>query len=125
MRTVAGYSLRSDDKPAILAQDSVRSGYAGDVGENLAAQAMTDLAERASLGVRELQPTIQLRLHDAVFGGQIFVPRQQLLVHRPRYVGQHPRPIHNGPPCPDPRRRASLIISPIVPDRLRTPICQP
>jgi hypothetical protein len=35
--------------------------------------------------------------HDAVFGGQIFVPRQQLPVHRPRYVGQHPRPIHNGP----------------------------
>src|ERR1700687_5046148 len=35
------------DKPAIPAQDSVRSGYAGDVGENLAAQAMTDLAERA------------------------------------------------------------------------------
>src|SRR5262245_45739232 len=55
------------DKPAIPAQDSVRPGYAGDVGENLAAQAMTDLAERASLGVRELQAAIQLRLHDAVF----------------------------------------------------------
>ena len=61
-------------------------GNGGDVGQNLAAQAMTDLAESASLGVRERQPTIQLRLHDAVFGGQIFVPRQQLLLHRPRYV---------------------------------------
>ncbi len=30
-----------------------------------------------------LQPPLQLGLQDAVFGGQIFVPRQQLLVHRP------------------------------------------
>ena len=73
------------DKLAIPAQDSVRSGYGRDVGENLAAQPMTDLAERASLGVREFQLTIQLRLEDAVLGGQIFVPRQQLLVHRPRH----------------------------------------
>ena len=47
--------------------------------------------------------------HDAVFGGQIFVPRQQLLVHRPRYVGQDARPIHNGPPAP-PLARSSLIV---------------
>jgi hypothetical protein len=70
------------------AQDSVRPGYGRDVGEILAAQPMTDLAEHASLGVRKLQPTIQLHLEDAVLGGQIFVPRQQLLVHRPRHVGQ-------------------------------------
>jgi hypothetical protein len=30
---------------------------------------MTDLAKRASLGVRELQSTFQLGLHDAVLGG--------------------------------------------------------
>jgi hypothetical protein len=41
---------------------------------------MTDLAEHASLCVRKLQPTIQLHLKDAVLGGQIFVPRQQILV---------------------------------------------
>jgi hypothetical protein len=57
------------DKLAIPAQDSVRPGYGSDVDENLAAQPMTDLAERASLGVRELQSTPQLSLHDAVFGG--------------------------------------------------------
>jgi hypothetical protein len=85
------------DKLAIPAQDGVRSGYSGDVGENLAAQAMTDLAERASLGVRELQPTCQLRLDDAVLGGQIFIPGQQLLIHCSRYVGQDTRPIHNRP----------------------------
>ena len=58
---------------------------------------MTDLAECASLGVRELQPTIQLRLEDAVLGVQIFVPRQQLLVHGPCHVGKDARPIHYGP----------------------------
>jgi hypothetical protein len=33
----------------------------------------------------------------AADGGQIFVPRQQILVHRPRYVGQDARPIHIRP----------------------------
>jgi hypothetical protein len=38
---------------------------------------MTDLSEHGSLGVRELQSPVQQVLRDAVFGGQIFVPRQQ------------------------------------------------
>jgi hypothetical protein len=29
-------------------------------------------------------------LQDAIFGGQIFVPRQQLLVHHPRDIGEEP-----------------------------------
>ena len=41
----AGYML------AIPAQDRVRPGYGGNVGKDLAAQAMTDPAERASLRV--------------------------------------------------------------------------
>src|SRR5438034_6031491 len=32
-----------------------------------------------------------------VFGGRIFVPRQQFLVHRPRDVGQNPRQLHESP----------------------------
>ena len=60
-------------------------------------QATTDLTERGSLGVRELQPPFQLGFQDAVFGGQIFVPRQQLLVYRPGDIGQDARSIHNGP----------------------------
>ena len=61
---------------------------------------MTDLAERLSFSVRELQSTPQLSLHDAVFGGQIFVPRQKLLVHRPRHVGKDASSIHYRPlPC--------------------------
>ena len=79
---------------AIPTKDGVRPGYGGDVGQNRAAQAMTDLAQRASLGVREIRPTIQLRLEDAVLGGQILVPPQQLLVHRPpsRKPGCAPNP---------------------------------
>src|SRR5262245_14307053 len=56
---------------------------------------MTNLAERGSLGVRELEPSFELGLQDAVFGGQIFVPRQQLLINRPRDVGQDTSPNHS------------------------------
>ena len=65
---------------------------------------MTNLAERGSLGVREYQSALQLVFQDAVFGGPIFVPGQQLLVHRPCDVGQDARPIHP----------ASLRRSPVV-----------
>jgi hypothetical protein len=41
---------------------------------------MTNLGERGSLGAREHQSTFQLVFQDAVFGGQILVPGQQLLV---------------------------------------------
>jgi len=52
------------------------------------------------LYVQQLQSTIQLRLEDAVLDGQILVPRQQFLVHRPRHVGKDARPIHKRPlPC--------------------------
>src|SRR5262245_59169347 len=74
-----------------------------------AAQTMTNLAERGSVGVREPQSTIQLSLQDAVFGGQIFVLRQQLLVHRPRDVGQDARPIHESPSPDHPRSAQSSV----------------
>ena len=66
----------------------------------LAAQAMTDPPEHGSLGVREPQSPIQLALRDVVFRGQIFVPHQQLLIHRPGNVGKHEHPIRNGPLAP-------------------------
>jgi hypothetical protein len=64
---------------------------------------MADLSKCGSLGVRELQPPLQLRLQDAVFGGQVFDPRQQLLVHRSGDVSQDARPIHSSstPPTCD------------------------
>ena len=37
-------------------------------------------------------------------GRQILVPRQQLLIHRPRHVGQDARPIHKRP-CPTQTQR--------------------
>lgn len=39
------------------------------------------------LAVGQLLSTFQLGLHDAVFGRQVFVPRQQLLVRRAHHVG--------------------------------------
>src|ERR1700730_4827978 len=96
LRAFEPSNLRGD-KLAIPGRDSVRPSYAGDLRESLTAYAMTDLAERASLSVPELQSPFQLRLDDAVLGGQIFIPGQQLLIHRPCHVSQDTRPIHNRP----------------------------
>ena len=54
----------------------------------------------ARSAVREPQSPIQLALQDVVFRGQIFVPRQQLLIYRPGNVGKDVRPIHNGSLAP-------------------------
>src|SRR2546421_10657767 len=61
------------DQLAVPGQDGVRPGHTCDLAENFATQAMTDLAERGSLGVRELQSPFQLALQDAGFGGPIVV----------------------------------------------------
>ena len=42
------------DQLAVPGQDGVRSRHIGHLAENLATQSMTDLAERGSLGIREL-----------------------------------------------------------------------
>src|SRR6266567_9256067 len=96
---------------AVPSQDRVRPGDIGHLAENLAAQSMTDLAERGSLGVRELQPPLQLGLQDAIFGGQIFNPRQQLLVHHPRDEGQNACPIHSSSTPADSQLLAQKIVA--------------
>jgi hypothetical protein len=58
---------------------------------------MADLSQRDSFDVRELQARFHLRLENPIFGGQIFDPRQQLLVNRPRDVGQEACAIHSSP----------------------------
>jgi hypothetical protein len=83
------------DKLAVPSQDGVRPRHIGHLGEDLAAQAMTDLGQCGSLGVRKLQPPIQLGLQDPIFGDQIFASRKQLLVHHPGDEGQDTRPIHS------------------------------
>src|SRR5262249_18298697 len=60
------------DQLAVPGQDRVRPGDGCDLGKNLATQAITNLAERGSLGVREHQSNFQLVFQDAVFGVQIF-----------------------------------------------------
>ena len=103
----------ASDQLAVPGQDSVRPGDGCDLGENLAAHAMTNFAERGSIGIRQLQPTFQLGLQDAVFGSQIFVSSQQLLVHRPRDVGQDARQIHG--PFEDAYQDADLGGNPLSP----------
>ena len=71
---------------------------------------MTDLTERGSIGIRQLQPLLRLGLQDAIFGGQIFDPREQLLVNRPRDEGQNACPIHLPPPA-DSRLIAPKIVA--------------
>src|SRR5262249_23934662 len=74
---------------------------------------MSDLAERGSLGVRELQSPVQPSLQDAIFGSQIFISRQQLLIHHPRDVGQDARPIHSSSTPADSRidRQKKILAS--------------
>ena len=52
------------------------------------------------------------------FGRQVFVPPPNLLIHRPRHIGQDARPIHNRP-LPRLSTTAASVVREIVPDRLR------
>jgi hypothetical protein len=61
-----------------------------------------DLSEQTLKSQEPQVPSNQLVFHDAVFGGQIFVSGQQLMIHRPCDVGQDARPIHNVPFAPIP-----------------------
>jgi hypothetical protein len=54
--------------------------------------------QTTGFGVGELQPPFQPGLQDAIFGGQIFVSRQQFLVHHASHVGQDARPMHSSHP---------------------------
>src|ERR1035437_2998663 len=90
------------DEPSIPGQNGIRQGRIRHFAECLAAQSTANLAELRSLCVRELQPPLQLAPQNPVFSSQILIPQQQLLVHRPRNVGQDTCPLHESPPpiCP-------------------------
>jgi hypothetical protein len=61
---------------------------------------MANFAQLRSLGARELQPPVQLAPQDSVFCGQILIPQQQFLIHRPRDEGQNAGPLHKFPRLP-------------------------
>jgi hypothetical protein len=71
-RTLTSLRARefTGDQLAVQGHDRVRPGDGCDLGENLATQAMTNLAERGSLGVREHQAAFQMVFQDTVFGGR-------------------------------------------------------
>jgi hypothetical protein len=72
---------------------------------------MPDFTKRGALGVRELQASVLLGFQNAVLGAQIFIPRQQFLLHRPSDVGQHACPIRGNPPRADLRRHRNPILA--------------
>src|SRR5262249_44282446 len=72
-----------------------------------------------SLGVRELWPTLQLASQDLVLSGEIFIPQQQLLVHRPADVGQDACPLHELPLLPAGSQWPPLIAPNNVTDNAR------
>src|SRR5262244_1985049 len=92
------------DEPSVPSQNGIRQSGSRYIAECLAAQSTTNLAELRSLGVRELRPTLQLASQDLVLSGEIFIPQQQLLVHRPADVGQDACPLHELPHLPAPVR---------------------
>src|SRR5262245_19469461 len=85
------------DEPSVPSQNGIRQSGSRYVAECLAAQSTTNLAELRSLGVRQLWPTLQLASQDLVLSGEIFIPQQQLLVHRPADVGEDACPRHELP----------------------------
>src|SRR5262245_18669706 len=86
------------DEPSVPSQNGIRQSGSRYITECLAAQSTTNLSEPGSLGVRELRPTLQLASQDLVLSSEIFIPQQQLLVHRPADVGQDTCPHHVPPP---------------------------
>src|SRR5665647_2949948 len=96
------------DEPSVPCQDGVRQGGSRHLAECLATQSTANLAQLRSLCVRELQPPLQLAPQNPVFSSQILIPQQQLLVHRPRNVGQDTCPLHESPPICPPIREGAL-----------------
>src|ERR1017187_6255800 len=52
----------ASDEPSVPSQDGIRQGGSRHLAERLAAQPMANFAQLRSLGVRELQPPVQLPL---------------------------------------------------------------
>src|SRR5450830_410449 len=96
------------DEPSVPCQDGVRQGGSRHLAECLATQSTANLAKLRSLRVRKLQPPLQLAPQDPVFSSQILIPQQQLMVHRPRNVGQDTCPLHESPPICPPIREGAL-----------------
>jgi hypothetical protein len=55
----------------------IRQGGGCHLAKSLAAQPMANFAQLRSLGVRELQPPVQLAPQDSVFCGQMLIPQQR------------------------------------------------
>ncbi len=76
----------------IPGQDRIGFGYASNLVERFASKPLSDFAEGDSLRVRKPQSPRQLGSQDPILSGQVFVPQEQLLIHRTANVSQQSQP---------------------------------
>src|SRR5450759_246165 len=89
--------------------DAIEGPFDGEESITLMADLDAGATGTMPSAVREPQPSLQLGLQDPVFSSQILIPQQQLMVHRPRDVGQDTCPLHKSPLCARRSARAPLI----------------
>ena len=76
------------DQATIPAENLLRLGDTGDLGEKFATEASTDFGKCAPLGVGECDPVGQVRAQDSVLCDQVFTLKEQALIHQTCRVGQ-------------------------------------
>jgi hypothetical protein len=81
------------DQFAVPGQNGVRLCNAGDLSEQLPAEALTNFGKRGSFRIGEPQTRWEMRPQKPVLGCQVFIPEQKLLIDPTGYVRQQSRPL--------------------------------
>jgi hypothetical protein len=76
------------DQLAVPGEDGVRGDEAGHFIQRLLAQLLAQFGERLPLAVAQAHAARDLLAQDTVFCDQIFIAKQEFLVHRARNIGQ-------------------------------------
>jgi hypothetical protein len=84
----------SGDELAVPAQDGLGLHDLGDLLQRFPTKTLSNLSQTDSLRVGEPQSPFDLISEDSALRHQIFVPKDQFLIHRPSDVCQHSLPIH-------------------------------
>src|SRR5262249_25801417 len=96
---VGAIELRGRELP-VPAQNRLGFDDVGDFLQGLLAQFFADLGQGRPFRVCELYASLELVAQNAVFGYQILVAEQELLIDGPRDIGQQRFPIHTSFPLP-------------------------
>jgi hypothetical protein len=91
-------NLRSVELPrnelAVPTKDGLGSNDLSHLRQSLPAEAPANFGQTDSLRVRETRSPVDLVPENPIFRHQVFVPKEELLVHRAGDVRQHSLPIH-------------------------------